>query len=182
MNAKIITGCVESAECGFNDPNSEVILDRSHCEEAENRTSSNYWIDGCANLTYKVGSPNGYVGIYYTLTSNAQPVDISQYQAITFYAKSNGGRFSIMIKTDSIKDQNYFQTIRTTTEKGEQITINFEDLERSGDYLEKIKQLIKPESSFSAKDVIAVIWQPVDIEYGKRSYLYIGNAGFIIQT
>jgi hypothetical protein len=122
------------------------------------------------------------VGIYYIFNPSAQPIDVSQYKAITFYAKGHEGRYSVKIQTDSIADRDYFQYAFSVTEKGDQITVRFKDLDQSGILRKIMKRLSLPGTSFSAEDVKSVIWQPVDIKYGRRTNLYIGNASFINQS
>ncbi len=163
----------------FNDSDSNVILDRSQCENGRGTNSSDYSFGGCANLTYQINSQGGYVGIYYIFNPSAQPIDVSQYKAITFYAKGNGGRYSVKIQTDSISDRDYFQYVFSVTEKGDQITVRFKDLDQNSILRKILKRLSLPGTSFSAKDVKSVIWQPVDIEYGRQMDIYIGNASFV---
>ena len=135
---------------------SSVTLTLLNCAEAPNLTSNDYILTGCAEITGTVGI-NGWVGMARTLNPNDSPVDVSQYHALTFFAKGDGKSYRVGIETESVKQldsTDFHQFVFTTSPEWRQFVIPFSSFSQRGWDPTKLVP-------FTAKDVITVAWSSV---------------------
>ena len=153
----------------FSDPQSNVTLVLENCTQFSGISSNDLSLAGCAKMIGNITTPNGYVGIGQALNPNGRPIDVSQYQVLTFYAKGDGKSYSVKIETDSVDDYDHHQFIFTAFEEGRQFVIPLSSFIQQG--------WGKP-IPFTGKDVKIVSWVTASKTHDNSVNLSIDNAAF----
>lgn len=94
----------------------------------------------CLKITGKVTTQfaYGFAGIYANFDpasfepTSGNPVDLSKFQGIQFYAKGDGNKYRINFVTDNIKDFDYFMFLFSASEDWKLIKIPFKELKQFG--------------------------------------------------
>jgi RHS repeat-associated protein len=76
-------------------------------------------LDGCAEMAgivNKIGNKSGWIGLGRALKTDESPTDVSQYKALTFFAKGDGKKYGVKLKTGSVTDNDYHQFVFTCLE------------------------------------------------------------------
>ncbi len=142
----------------FADPSgdSDVTLSKPNCAEAANLTTDDYILPGCGEITGSVAL-NGWVGMAMTLNPNDLPIDVSQYQALTFFAKGDGKSYRVNIETKAVRDvesTDFHQFVFTTSSEWRQFVIPLSLFSQRGWDPTKLVSL-------TAEDIISVAWASV---------------------
>jgi RHS repeat-associated protein len=135
---------------------SSVALTLPNCTQATNLSTRDLILVDCAEITGSVGI-NGWVGMARTLNPNGRPIDISQYQALTFFAKGDGKSYRVSIETESVGQLNsadFHQFVFTTSPEGRQFVIPLASFSQQGWDPTKLVP-------FTGKDVKAIVWSSV---------------------
>lgn len=96
----------------FSDDQSVVTMTPGQCAPIT-KDSNGLILAGCAQMAGTITTSNGYVGLVRTLNPNGMPVDISDYQALTFMARGDGKSYQVKLETDAVKDYDYHQFVFT---------------------------------------------------------------------
>ena len=67
-----------------------------------NKNLDDYMLAGCGEMNGSVG-PEGWAGMAVTLNPNDLPVDVSQFNALTFYAKGDGKNYRVSVETVGVR-------------------------------------------------------------------------------
>jgi RHS repeat-associated protein len=92
-------------------------------------------MDGCAEMAgivNKIGNKSGWVGLGRALKTDESPTDVSQYKALAFFAKGDGKKYSVKLKTGSVTDNDYHQFVFTVSPEWKQYVIPFYLFEQQG--------------------------------------------------
>lgn len=153
----------------FSDPQSNVTLVLENCTQFSSISSNDLSLAGCAKMIGNITTPNGYVGIAQGLNPNGRPIDVSQHQVLTFYARGDGKSYSVKIETDSVDDYDHHQFIFTASEEGRQFVIPLSSFIQQG--------WGKP-IAFTGKDVKIVSWVTASKTHDNSVNLFIDNTAF----
>ena len=135
---------------------SETTLTLPNCAETTNLTSSDFVLAGCAGITGRV-DVNGWAGMARTLNPNDLPIDVSQYQALTFFARGDGKSYRVSIETDSVRQldsSDFHQFVFTTSSEWRQFVIPLSYFSQRGWDPTKIVP-------FTGEDVVSIAWASV---------------------
>jgi hypothetical protein len=97
----------------FSDDESEAFPVPMTCDSPTSFGGQDFALAGCYHITGAVALQHGYVGMGRVFNPNGQPVDVSGYQALTFWAKGDGKSYRVNIETDSVDDYDYPQFVFT---------------------------------------------------------------------
>jgi len=142
-------------------------------EEVASSLTEGDFVLGGADLQGTI-SANSVNGLARTLNPNSLPVDISKYNALSFWAMGDGNSYSVQFETKSVRDHNshdFHQSVITTDSEWRQYTIPFSSLRQQG----TDPNTIVP---WTGTDVISVAW----VVYGTPTssvQLEIKNAALI---
>ena len=118
-------------------------------------------------------SIDGFVGIGRTLNPNGLPVNVSDYDALTFLAKGNGQSYRVQVETKSIADTgsfDFYQFVITPPTEWTAYTIPYEQFSRI--------QSSNEVSVFNGEDVVSVVWIPIGTPI-ENVDLSLNRVGFI---
>jgi hypothetical protein len=155
---------------------SDVTLTSPGCAQATNLTSRDLILTGCAQITGTVAI-TGWVGMARTLNPNGRPIDISQYQALTFYARGDGKSYRVSIETDSVRQKgstDFHQFVFTTSPEWRQFVIPLSSFSQQGWDPTKLVP-------FTGKDVKTVVWSSVGDPHASID-LVVDKAAFVNST
>jgi len=116
----------------FNDEQSTVAMTPGECAPITSASSNDLVLAGCVEMTGTVTTTYGYVGLARTLNPNGVPVDISQYSALTFFAKGDGKSYKVNLETASVEDYDYHQFVFTAPTEWRQVVIPLSLFEQQG--------------------------------------------------
>jgi hypothetical protein len=155
---KAYVGCgawfaFDDSACGGS---SHATLTLPNCIQVTNLNSSDFPLSGCAEITGTVGI-NGWAGMARTLNPNDRPIDVSQYPALTFFAKGDGKSYRVSIETESVRELNssdFHQFVFTTSSEWRQFVIPLSSFkQREWDSTKLVP--------YTGEDVISVAWSSV---------------------
>jgi hypothetical protein len=96
----------------FDDGQSTVTMRPGECAPISD-VGNGLILAGCPRVTGTITATYGYVGLVRTLNPNGKPVDVSDYQALTFMARGDGKSYQVKLETDAVKDYDYHQFVFT---------------------------------------------------------------------
>lgn len=140
-----------------NDPNSNVnfvLTDNSGLPN--NLTTSDFILAGGPQITGTVGA-GGWAGMARTLNPSDLPVDISQYHALTFFARGDGKSYRVALETDAVRQlgsTDFHQFVFTTSPAWRQYIIPLSVFVQQGWDPNKLVP-------FTGKDVVSIAWQTI---------------------
>ena len=140
----------DGSDCGGS---SNVTLTLPNCTQATNLNSSDFPLSGCAVITGTVGI-NGWAGMARTLNPNDRPIDVSQYSALTFFAKGDGKSYRVNIETESVRQLNssdFHQFVFTTSPEWRQFLVPLSSFKQREWDPTKL-------AHYTGEDVITVAW------------------------
>lgn len=147
-----------------------------NCALTSNLTARDLVLAGCPQMTGSVGS-DGWVGVARTLNPNDLPVDVSQYQALTFFAKGDGKSYRVNLETASVRNAgsaDFHQFVFTATPEWKQFVIPLAVLAQQGWDANKMVP-------FTGKDVISVAWMAISAPHESIN-LSLDRVGFFNST
>ncbi len=155
---------------------SQVSLTLPECADANNLISSDLAMSGWAQIVGEVAN-KGWVGLGRTLNPNGFPIDVSNYQALTFFARGDGKSYRVLVETDSVMQAgstDYHQFVFTTSPEWRQYVIPLPSFSQQG---------WDPNNpvAFTGEDVKAVIWMTVGGPHDSIG-LEIAGAAFVNST
>jgi RHS repeat-associated protein len=92
-------------------------------------------MDGCAEMAgivNKIGNKSGWIGLGRALKTDESPTDVSQYKALTFFAKGDGKKYSAKLKIESVMESDYHQFVFTVSPEWKQYVIPYTLFEQQG--------------------------------------------------
>ncbi len=98
--------------------------------KGDGATGSSYFarITGTVTTKYQYG----FIGLGCDFVSNIGIMDISAYNGIKFFARGDGKKYSIKLRTMNVKDYDYFSYTFPTTDKWQEIKIPLKSFNQEG--------------------------------------------------
>ncbi len=135
---------------------SSISLLEPECAVTANFTASYYVLGGCAEITGNVGT-GGWAGVARALNPNDMPVNVSEYQALTFFARGDGKPYRVSLETKSVRlldSADFHQYIFQTSGELQQFVIPLAAFSQRGGDPGKLMPL-------SGDDVVSIAWATV---------------------
>lgn len=154
----------------FSDPQSTSTLIMGNDTPFEAVSKGNLAFASSAEMVGTVRTPGGYVALGYALGPHGKPVDLGEYNALTFYARGNDKLYDVLITSDSINDFDYHRFTFIAPNEGKQFIVPLSSFKQKGSGISV---------RFSGNDVRTVTWASVNASPGQTLDLFIGNASFI---
>jgi RHS repeat-associated protein len=107
----------------FSDEQSAVTMTQGNPVPITNTVRGDLILAGSVQVTGTITTTHGSVGVARTLNPNGVPVDISQYGALSFFARGDGKSYRARVETASIKDYDYYQFAFTAPPEWRQFVI-----------------------------------------------------------
>jgi len=155
----------------FSDEQSTVTMTPGQCAPIENVSNDKLVLAGCAKMTGTIATTYGYVGLVRTLNPNGRPVDVSEYQALTFMARGDGKSYQVKLETDAVEDYDYHQFVFTpVTDEWRQYIIPLSLFRQQGWGVP---------SPFTGTDVKSVVWASIGPHCDDAVELDVDQVAFI---
>jgi hypothetical protein len=150
----------------FSDSGSHVNMIDENC--TKQGISQGLSMPGCVDITGTI-YPGGYAGCAYNFNPRLGLSDISQYKALSFFAKGTG-KYRVQIETESVTDYNYHYYNFTANNIWLQYIIVLTSFHQH-DWGKKV--------DFTGKDVKNVVWLSTDGSDNQKLDLSIRDACFV---
>jgi hypothetical protein len=138
----------------FNKPGEGITkTDVQQAENDNNSLSQGDFPLGSAGIQGSVPA-NGWGGLARTLNPNSLPVDISKFDALSFWAKGDGNSYSVQLETEAVRNINssdFHQFVITPGSDWQHFVIPLSSFKQLGTDPSKIVP-------FTGTDVISVAW------------------------
>lgn len=115
-------------------------------------------------------------GLARTLNPSSIPVDVSKYNALSFWVRGDGKSYSVQLETKAVRDtasSDFHQFVITTTPEWKQYVIPLASFKQAGTDPSKIVP-------YTGTDVISVAWETIGAPLDSVE-LEVCNAAFINQ-
>ena len=155
----------------FSDKQSIATMTPGECAPLGDASNGGLILAGCAQMSGTITTTYGYVGLVRTLNPNGRPVDVSDYQALTFMAKGDGKSYQVKLETDAVKDYDYYQFVFTPpVGEWRQYLIPLSLFKQQGGWTPV---------PFTGKDVKSVAWASVGPHCDDSVQLDIDRVAFV---